>query len=76
MHAGFYPLYDGEQMKVVLIASVAAATLALLKDLPVNVARGEPIDEPALVAALASGHLAGFAAGVYGGELVSWERGY
>jgi phosphoglycerate dehydrogenase-like enzyme len=34
----------------------------------VNVARGELIDEPALIAALESGHLGGFAADVYEGE--------
>jgi D-2-hydroxyacid dehydrogenase (NADP+) len=46
------------------------AAFAVMKSgaVVLNVARGELIDETALVAALRSGHLAGFAADVYVGE--------
>ena len=46
----------------------AAFAAMKLGGLLINVARGELIDEAALVAALRSGHLGGFAADVYDGE--------
>ena len=63
---------------VVVAAQLTAETYHLLDEaafaamkpgvLLINVARGELIDEAALVAALRSGHLEGFAADVYEGE--------
>jgi len=49
---------------------IDAGALATMRGgaLLINVARGELIDEPALISALRSGHLGGFAGDVYEGE--------
>jgi phosphoglycerate dehydrogenase-like enzyme len=68
----------GQSDVVVLATQLTAATECLIDEAAlaamkpgaflINVARGELIDEPALLQALRSGHVAGFAADVYAGE--------